>query len=184
MSQKNIKKCLDFARKMKHLLPEDFWTFGCSFYLDGTSFAHKKNPCDQAMCQKPMVWQKRCEGLSYNFTSKPGTGGAMAHFIVAIPHGKEVVLCKQYVERFTCTYFADAIWEHFHEAFVNSANPHGKLFQHDGDPRQNSMATKRALDDVSARSFSIPREAQISIISKTSLTWCNQNCTEKHLIKI
>ena len=134
-----------------------------------------------------MVWRKRCEGLSFNFTSKvkkSGTGAAMAHFIVAIAHRKGVVLCEQYVERFTGAYFADVIREQFHQAFVKSANPHGKLFLQDGDPRQNSMTAKRALDGVSARLFSIPQEAQISTLSKTSLTWCNQSCTEKHLIKI
>ena len=73
----------------------------------------------------------------------------MAHFIiVTVAQGKGVVLCEQYVEQFTGTYFADFIWERFHEAFVNSANPHGKLFLQDGDPRQNSMAAIRALDDV------------------------------------
>ena len=31
--------------------------------------------------------------------------GAMGHFIVAIAHGKGVVLCEQYIERFTSAYF-------------------------------------------------------------------------------
>ncbi|CAB3978781.1 Hypothetical predicted protein [Paramuricea clavata] len=31
-----------------------------------------------------------------------------------------------------------------------------KLFLQDGDPRQNSVAAKRALDDVNAKLFSIP----------------------------
>ena len=60
MFQKDIKKRLAFAHKQKRLLPEDFWTSSISFYLDGTSFAHKSNPCDQAKCQRSMVWQKRC----------------------------------------------------------------------------------------------------------------------------
>ena len=66
------------------------------------------------------VWSKR---------KKYGTGEAMAHFIiVTVAQGKGVVLCEQYVEQFTGIYFADFIWERFHEAFVNSANPNGKLF--------------------------------------------------------
>ena len=100
MSRKNIKNCLAFARKVKRLLPEDFWTSGIIFYSEGTLFAHKSNPCDQAKCQRSMVWRERCEG--FNCTSKgkkSGTGGAMAHFIVTIAHGKGVVLCEQYVER-------------------------------------------------------------------------------------
>ena len=101
---------------MKRLLPEDFWTSGISFYLDGTSFTHKSSPCDQAKCQRSMVWRKRCEALSFNCISKgkkSGTGGAMGHFIVAIAHGKGVVLCEQYVEQFIGAYFADFIREHF-----------------------------------------------------------------------
>ena len=67
----------------------------------------------------------------------------MAHFIVAIAHGEGVVLCKQYVERFTGAYFADFIREYFHEAFFNRANPHGKLFLEDGDLQQNAIAIAR-----------------------------------------
>ena len=56
----------------------------------------------------------------------------------------------------TGAYFADFIRQHFHESFVNSAKLHGKPFLQNGNPRQNSMVAKRALDDVSARLFSIP----------------------------
>ena len=147
-----------FAQKVKRLLPEDFWTSGINFYLDGTSFAHKSNLCDQGKCQRSIVWWKWCEGLNFHWTSKmkkSATGGAMPHFIVAIAHEKGVVLCELYIERFTGAYFADFIQVHFHEAFANSADPHGKLFLQDGDPQQNSMAAKRALDDVTARLFSV-----------------------------
>ena len=44
MSRKDIKIRLRYARKVKRLLPNDFWTNGISFYiLDGTSFTHKRN---------------------------------------------------------------------------------------------------------------------------------------------
>ena len=36
MSGKDIEKCLAFAKKVKRLLPKDFWTSGISSYLDGT----------------------------------------------------------------------------------------------------------------------------------------------------
>ena len=66
------------------------------------------------------------------------------------------MLCEQYEERFTGKYYAEFVRKHFPRAFTNSANPRGKLFLQDGDPRQNSVAAKRALDDVNAKLFSIP----------------------------
>ena len=40
--------------------------------------------------------------------------------------------------------------------FEKSANPKGKLFLQDGDPRQNSKKAKIALDAVDCRQFFIP----------------------------
>ena len=100
-----------------------------------------------------------CEGLKLGCTSKgnkAGTGGKMAHFIVAIACGKGVMLCEQYEERFTGKYYADFVREHFTRAFANSANPRSKVFLQDGNPRQNSVAAKRALDEVNGKLFSIP----------------------------
>ena len=75
------------------------------------------------------------------------------------------MLCEQYEERFTGKYFADFVREHFARAFANSANPLGKLFLQDGDPRQNSVAAKRAPDDVNGILFSIqPRSHDINPI--------------------
>ena len=159
MTEKDVKQRLAFARKVKRMLPADFWTSGISFYLDGSSFAHKYNPCDQAKSRRSMVWRKRSEGLGLQCTSKgkkEGTGGRMAHFVVCIAYNKGVMLCEQYTKRFTGEYFASFIRKHFEEAFSNSANPRGKLFLQDGDPRQNSKAAKEAIDDVGARLFSIP----------------------------
>ena len=159
MSRKDIKIRLRYARKVKRLLPNDFWTNGISFYLDGTSFTHKRNPCDQAKSRRSMVWRKKCEGLKLGCTckgKKAGTGGRMAHFIVAIAYRKGVMLCEQYQERFTGKCYAEFVRKHFPRAFAESANPRGKLFLQDGDPRQNSAAAKRALDDVDAKLFSIP----------------------------
>ena len=60
MSRKGCK--LKFARTVKKTLPENFWTDGVSFCLDGISFAHKTNPRDQARSTKSMAWRKRGEG--------------------------------------------------------------------------------------------------------------------------
>ena len=131
LSRKDIKIRLWYARKVKRLLPNDFWTNGISFYLDGTSFTHKCNPCDQAKSRRSMVWRKKCEGLKLGCTykgKKAGTGGRMAHFIVAIAYRKGVMLCEQYQERFTGKCYAEFVRKHFPRAFAESANPRGKLF--------------------------------------------------------
>ena len=38
----------DEAKSCKKHLPENFWSEILSFCLDGTRFAHKTNPCEQA----------------------------------------------------------------------------------------------------------------------------------------
>lgn len=159
VSKKDLAKRLAFARKMVKY-PTDFWTHGVSFYLDGSSFTHKTNPCDQAKSRRSMVWRKKCEGLNPLCTAKgkkAGTGGRMAHYVVCISYLKGVILCEQYTESFTGKYFADKIIrKHFDEAFGKSINPQGRLFVQDGDPRQNSKAAKDAMEEVNAEMFAIP----------------------------
>ena len=89
MSERDLKLRLQFARKVKRLFLDTIWTEGISFYFDGTSFAHKRNPCDHARSTKAMAWRKRKEGFSLNCTArgkKVGCGGKMAHFVVTIAH--------------------------------------------------------------------------------------------------
>ena len=159
MSRKDTKIHLRYARKVERLLPNDFWTNGISFYLNGTSFMHKCNPYDQAKSRRSMVWWKKCEGLKLGCTckgKKAGTGGRMAHFIVAIAYRKDVMLFEQYQEGFTGKCYAEFVQKHFPHAFAESSNPRGKLLLQDGNPRQNSAAAKRALDNVDAKLFLIP----------------------------
>ena len=80
----------------------------------------------------------------------------MANFIVAICYEKGVVCCEQYYGNITGELFSDFVREHFPVMFEKSANPKGKLFLQDGDPRQNSKKAKIALDAVDCRQFSIP----------------------------
>ena len=42
---------------------ENVWTHQVSFYLDGTAFAHKTNPFDQACAPKGRIWRKKSEDL-------------------------------------------------------------------------------------------------------------------------
>ena len=67
-----------------------------------------------------------------------------------------VVCCEQYYGNITGELFSDFVHEHFPVMFEKSANPKGKLFLQDGDPRQNSKKAKIALDAVDCQQFSIP----------------------------
>ena len=159
MSQKDLKLRLRFARKIKCLFSDAIWTEGISFYRDRTSFAHKRNLCDQARSSKSMAGRKRKEGLSLNCTTrgkKVGFRGKMAHFIVAIAYNRGVVLCEQYHESFTGEYFANFIRTHFHDTFSSTQNPSHKLFLQDGDPRQNSKKAKKVMEEIGAQLFAIP----------------------------
>ena len=62
-------------------------TYKINFYLHGTSFQHKFNPKYQARAPHKREWRKPSEGLKKECTSKGakvGSGGTIAHFIVAI----------------------------------------------------------------------------------------------------
>ena len=99
---------------------------------------HKANPLDQARYSQAMIWRKKSEGLKLQCTTKAkktGSGGSVAHCIVAITHKRGAILCEQYTGCFTGAYFAEFIREHFEEAFKISTNPRRKLFLQNGDPR-------------------------------------------------
>ena len=69
---------------------------------------------------------------------------------------RKELCCEQYYGNITGELFSDFVREHFPVMFEKSANPKGKLFLQDGDPRQNSKKEKIALDAVDCRQFSIP----------------------------
>ena len=156
----DLRERLKFSKKVKKLMDEKtFWTEGIAFYFDGASFQHKYNPSDEARSTRTMAWRKKSEGLDLHCTAKGshvGSGGRVAHFLVAIAHNRGVILCEQYYGNINGEMFAQFISDHFNEAFEKSANPRGKLFLQDGDPSQNSKKAKVALDAVGARLFSIP----------------------------
>ena len=95
MTQKDVKKRVVSARRVKSKLPASFWTEGISFYLDGAPFVHKSNLLDQARCSNVMIWRKRSEGLKLQCTTKgkkTDSERSVAHVIVAIAHKPDVVL--------------------------------------------------------------------------------------------
>ena len=58
------------ARRMQKEYSHDVCTQDIAFYLDGTGFAFKRNPLDQALAPKASVWSKRSEGLTPGCTAK------------------------------------------------------------------------------------------------------------------
>lgn len=154
--QDKIKRTA-FAKEMLKSKREDFWKKEISFYFDGVGFAHKRNPHGEARATGTMAWRKPKEGLRRTTKGrKEGSGGKMAHFFVAIAYNKGTVLCKQYTDRLTGASFGQFVREYFPAAFERSADPHGKLFLQDGDPRQGSKAARAAMDEIECTMFPIP----------------------------
>jgi len=149
---------LRFAKTTIKEKPRNFWTDHVAMYLDGTSFAYKGNPHDQARSPRSMAWRKRSEGLALNCTSKgkkTGTGGKTAAFMVGIAYDAGVVLCEQYHDRLNGKKFGDLARRHFPGAFENF-HTDSKVFLQDGCPIQNSAEAKKAFKEIGAEIFSIP----------------------------
>lgn len=158
LSREDLQKRLQFARKCKKL-PADFWTEGLSFYLDGTGWVHKTDPCLNAMTHRTRTWRQRGEGLSRECTAKgrkEGTGGKMAKFMVAIAHGRGVIECYQYEGNVNGEMFSTFIKERFPSIFDKGNNKKGKLFLQDGDPSQNCRMSLDAMNKIPCRLFHIP----------------------------
>lgn len=159
LKKKDLHDRMKFSKKVVKLVHENIWTEGIAFYFDGASFQHKYNPFDEARSTRTMAWRKKSEGLDLNCTAKGshvGSGGRVAHFLVAISYNRGVILCEQYYGNINGEMFGQFILDHFKEVFAKSANPKGKLFLQDGDPSQNSKKAKVALDMIGARLFPIP----------------------------
>lgn len=153
------EKRLKFAQQVKKIQCDKFWETGISFYLDGTSFVHKNNPCEHARTQRTRTWRRKDEGLSLNCTAKgrkEGNGGQTAKFLVAIAHGKGVIGCHRYEGQINGAMFAKYVTENFEGLFGKSANVKGRLFLQDGDPSQNSAVAEAAWKSVGCRVFHIP----------------------------
>lgn len=159
LTRNDLKLRLAFAKKVRARLSPTIWTDGIGFYLDGTGFTHKYNPYDQALAPRTMAWRKPSDGLKFQQTAKgshEGSGGKVAHFLVAIAHDRGVILAEQYEGHLNGQQFADFVRNKFPGLFEASANSRGKLFLQDGDPAQNSRKALDAMFDVGARKFSIP----------------------------
>ena len=106
MTKKDLRRRVAFAKEIKSMNNPNVWTEGVAFYLDGTAFAFKTSPLDQAKAPKGRIWRKLGEGLTSGCTSKgrkEGTGGKLVKLMVAISYNEEVVLCQTYVGNFLLT---------------------------------------------------------------------------------
>lgn len=158
MSSGDMRKRLHFARHIRRSYPEDLWTAGIAFYLDGTGFAYKCNPLDQARAPRGRIWRKRCEGLLPGCTAKgnkAGTGGKVLKVMVAISYGKGVLVAEPY-EKMTGAYFADFIERNFDRMFEAANKGPGRLWLQDGDPCQNSKKARAAMINKNAELLKIP----------------------------
>ena len=159
LSEADARARLKFAKNAHRTLRKDFWCEDICFYLDGTAFVYKRNPCAYAMNWTSMTYRKQSERLSLSCTGRgthEGTGGKVAKFIVCITYGKGITLCKHYTETLCRKFFAKFIRKNFRKCFTQCGKKNGQTFLQDGDPSQNSKLACAALAEVGATKFSIP----------------------------
>ena len=157
MNEEDLKKRVNFAKSVKRH-NATIWTEGISFYLDGVGFVHKTNPRDEAMAPRGMAWRRKSEGLERGYTAKgkkEGVNGRVAKYIVCISYSKGVICCERY-ENMNGDFFKGFIENHFGTIFQKSNSPHVKRFLQDGDPSQNAMVCKMALEKLGVTMFPIP----------------------------
>ncbi len=158
LKKTDLKKRLSFAKKMKKDYSNNVWKKDINFFLDGVSFAYKRNPFDQGSSPKGRIWRKPCEGLDYGGTAKgmkEGSCGKLGKLMVAISFGKGVIDCEQY-DKMSGDYFKGYISRKFPTLFQTADKLPSKLWIQDGCPCQNSKAAKMAMSESEADLLSIP----------------------------
>ncbi len=158
MKKEDLKKRFQFAKFCQNRYADNFWTQHVSFYLDGTGFAHKTNPLDQARAPKGRIWRKKSEGLTFGCTGKgrkEGTGGRVLKLMVAISYGKGVIVCEPY-EKMCGKYFSNFIDRNFDMMFKLADKGDSRIWIQDGDPSQNSADAKAAMSRARCELLKIP----------------------------
>ena len=84
-----------------------------------------------------------------------GTGGRLVKLFVAISFQQGIVCCEQY-EKLNGDYFKDFVLQHFPKLFNNCRKSHSRWFIQDGDPSQNSLKARKAMELVGAKLLAIP----------------------------
>ena len=146
-----------YIRTILRALP-DFYQSNISFYLDGVSFVQKFNPMRDACQTRSRVWRKPGEGLQYTAKgSKDLAGGRRLHLMVAVAHGKGIILKESY-EKMSGEFFSAFIRSRFNITFAK-AGPKAngaRLFVIDNEPCQTSKKALAALRDIEAELHRIP----------------------------
>lgn len=150
LSDEDKKRRYHHASSMRKTLRDipDFYENHISFYLDGVSFIHKFNPMRDA-CQT----KSQCTAKG----SKELAGGRRLHLMVAIAHGKGIIL-KQAYEKMSGDFFSSFIRSRFNITFAK-AGPKAngvRLFVMDNDPCQTSKKSISALCEIEAELHRIP----------------------------
>jgi hypothetical protein len=104
------------------------------------------------------VWRKKGEGLILTGKgSKDLPGGRRVHVMVAIAHGKGVILAKPH-EKMNRKFFANFIKNNFNIRYAKAGPKHSRkhLFVVDNDPSQSSKASMNALRSVESELLKIP----------------------------
>ena len=143
----DMKKRLQFARRMRKDYGADVWTKRIAFYLDCVSYVYKRNPLDQALAPKARIWRKRGEGLTTGCLAKgkkEGTGGRYVRLIVTISLDKGIIARYPY-RKMTGRLFANFIDEDFPGMFLQADKGGENLSVQDNCPCQNSVLPKAAL---------------------------------------
>ena len=158
MSSLDLRKRVTFAKNMKKQYPEDIWTSGISFYLDGVGFYFKTHPADQARAPRGRIWRTKSEGLKRGCTakgSKEGSGGKVLKILVAFSYGKGVIECYPY-EKMDGPSFASFVNDRFDSMFDKAQRRGQRLFVQDNDPAQNCASVRKALRLKKATQLKIP----------------------------
>ena len=170
MTEADKAKRVEFARMIQANYPPSLWTEQIAFYLDGVSFVYKSNPLDQARAPKGRVWRKKSEGLKQGCLakgSKVGSGGKVVKMMVAISHGKGVLMCERY-EKMNADYFTSFIDRNFDAMFARAGKGLSRLWLQDGDPSQNSRMARDAMARCRAELLKPPaRSADLNPIENT-----------------
>ena len=149
-----------YAQAMKKTLRDEpnFFTNHIAFNLDGVSFIHKCDPLKAAMQPEARDWRTKGEGLALTAKgSKSLPGGKRLHLVVAIAHGKGVILKEPY-HKMDGTFFYNFIKNHFNLCFGKAGPKAGRkrLFVMDNDPSQTSKKAMSALKEIECELHQIP----------------------------
>ena len=132
------------------------WTDKINFCIDDT-FQHKFNRKYQARAPHGREWRKPSERLKKECSSKGvkvGSGGTVAHFIMAISHKSGTGVCQHY-DRMNYKLFTEFVKNKFAEMFNKCRNTDSKLFLQDGEPSKDCKAARKVMESYGVKQISI-----------------------------